>query len=41
MEGIFTLENLLLPNDYIILYDLKEAYNYVLVHPTLQGLLGI
>jgi hypothetical protein len=28
-------------NDFAISYDLKEAYNHVPVHPTMQDLLGI
>jgi hypothetical protein len=41
MEGTSTLEQLLMKNDFAISYDLKEAYNYVPVHPTMQDLLGI
>jgi hypothetical protein len=36
-----TLEQLLMKNDFAISYDLKEAYNNVPVHPTMQDLLGI
>jgi hypothetical protein len=41
MEGTPTLEQLLMKNDFAISYDLKEAYNHVPVHPTMQDLLGI
>jgi hypothetical protein len=36
MENTPTLEQLLMKNDYAISYDLKEAYNHVPVHPTMQ-----
>jgi hypothetical protein len=39
MEGTPTLEQLLMKNDYMISYDLKEAYNHVPVHPPMQDLL--
>jgi hypothetical protein len=41
MEGIPTLEQLLMKKDFAISHDLKEAYNHVPLHPTMQGLLGI
>jgi hypothetical protein len=41
MEGTPTLEQLLMKNDFAISYDLKEAYNHIPVHPTMQDLLGI
>jgi hypothetical protein len=41
MKGIPTLQDLILRNDFAILFDLKEAYNHVPVHPTFQNLLGI
>jgi hypothetical protein len=41
MEGTPTLEQLLMKNDFAISYNLKEAYNHVPVHPTMQNLLGI
>jgi hypothetical protein len=41
MEGIPTLEQLLMKNDFAISYDLRETYNHVPVHPTMQDLLGI
>jgi hypothetical protein len=41
MEGTSTLEQLLMKNYFAVSYDLKEAYNHILVHPTMQDLLGI
>jgi hypothetical protein len=41
MEGISTLSNLLVKNDYAISFDLKEAYNHIPVHPSMQQLLGL
>jgi hypothetical protein len=41
MEGSSTLSNLLVKNDYAISFDLKEAYNHVPVHVTMQPLLGL
>jgi hypothetical protein len=41
MEGTPTLEQLLMKNDLAISYDLKEAYNHVPLHPTMQNLLGV
>jgi hypothetical protein len=41
MEGTPTLEQLLMKNNFAVSYDLKEAYNYVPVHPAMQDLLGI
>jgi hypothetical protein len=41
IKGTPTLEDLLRKNDFTISFDLKEAYNHIPVHPTLQDLLGI
>jgi hypothetical protein len=41
MEGTPTLEQLMMKNNYAISYNLKEAYNHVPVHPTMQDLLVI
>jgi hypothetical protein len=41
MEGIPTLKDLVAENDYSISFDLKDAYNHVPVHPSLQPYLGI
>jgi hypothetical protein len=40
MEGTPTLEQLLMKNDFAISYNLKETYNHIPVHPTMQDLLG-
>jgi hypothetical protein len=36
MEGVRTLQQLWEKDDFAIAYDLKEAYNHVPVHPSLQ-----
>jgi hypothetical protein len=36
-----TLEQLLMKNDFAISQNLKKVYNNILVHPTMQDLLGI
>jgi hypothetical protein len=41
MEGIPTLKDLIAPKDYAISFDLKDAYNHIPVHPSLQPFLGI
>jgi hypothetical protein len=41
MEGVSTLKQLWEKNDYAISWDLKEAYNHVPVHESLQLMLGI
>jgi hypothetical protein len=41
MEGVPTLKETIQKNDYAISFDLKEAYNHVPVHSTMQPLLGI
>jgi hypothetical protein len=41
MEGTFTSEDLLRKNNFAISFDLKEIYNHMPMHPTLQDLLGI
>jgi hypothetical protein len=41
MEGEPTLVELLEKNDYAISFDLKEAYNHVPVHSSMQPLLGV
>jgi hypothetical protein len=41
MEGTCTLQGLIRKNNFAILFDLKEAYNHVPVHPTFQNLLRI
>jgi hypothetical protein len=41
MEGVSTLKQLWEKNDYAISWDLKEAYNHVPVHESLQPMLGI
>jgi hypothetical protein len=35
IEGVSTLSELLSKNDYAISFDLKDAYNYVLVYPSM------
>jgi hypothetical protein len=41
MEGTSTLSNLLTKNNYVIRFNLKEAYNHVLVHVSMQPLLEL
>jgi hypothetical protein len=41
MEGIFILQDFIWKNDFAILFDFKEGYNHVPIHPTFQNLLGI
>jgi hypothetical protein len=41
MEGISTLSNLLTRNDYATSFDLKEAYNHIPVHASIQPLLRL
>jgi hypothetical protein len=41
MERTPTLEDLIRLNDYPVAYNLKEAYNHILVHPSMRDLLGI
>jgi hypothetical protein len=41
MEGVLTLKDLVVKNDYAVTFDLKEAYNHVPVHQTMQPLLGV
>jgi hypothetical protein len=41
MERTSTLKQLMMKNDYAISYNLKEVYNHVPVHPTMQDLLVI
>jgi hypothetical protein len=41
MEGVPTLLELFQKGDYAVSYDLKEAYNHVPVHKSMQPLLGI
>jgi hypothetical protein len=41
MEGTPILEDLFPKNDFAISFDLKEDYNHISVHPTLQDPLGI
>jgi hypothetical protein len=41
MEGSLILEQLLMKNNFVISYNLKEAYNHVLVHPTMQDTISM
>jgi hypothetical protein len=41
MEGIPTLKDLISQKDFAIPFDLKDAYNHVPVHSSLQPYLGI
>jgi hypothetical protein len=41
MEGTPTLKELIVKNDFAVTYDLKEAYNHVPVHRSMQPLLGV
>jgi hypothetical protein len=41
MEGIPTLKDLITKKDYSISFDLKDAYNHIPLHPSLQSYLGI
>jgi hypothetical protein len=41
MENITTVEELMEKNNYRITFDLKDAYNHIPVHKSLQPLLGI
>jgi hypothetical protein len=41
MEKMTTLKQLWKRNDYVISFDLKEAYNNVPVHESLRPLLGV
>jgi hypothetical protein len=41
MEGTPSLKDLLVQGDYAVTYDLKEEYNHVPVHPSMQPLLGV
>jgi hypothetical protein len=41
MENIVILEKLLVKNDYSITFDLKDTYNHIPVHKSLQPLSGI
>jgi hypothetical protein len=41
VEGVTTLKQLWERNDYVISFDLKEAYNHVPVHELLCPLLGV
>jgi hypothetical protein len=41
MKNIITVEELIKENDFAITFDLKDAYNHIPVHKSLQYLLGI
>jgi hypothetical protein len=41
MEGNPMLEQIMVKNNYEISYNLKKAYNHILVYPTMQDLLVI
>jgi hypothetical protein len=41
MENIVTVEELIQENDFAIIFDLKDAYNHIPVHKSLQYLLVI
>jgi hypothetical protein len=38
MEGTLILKQLIIKNNYAISYNLKEAYNHIPIHPTIQNL---
>jgi hypothetical protein len=41
MENVVTVKELILENDFAITFDLKDVYNHIPVHKSLQNLLGI
>jgi hypothetical protein len=41
MEGVPTLKDIIEKNEYSITFDLKEAYNHVLVYHLMKNLLGM